>query len=53
MAEVGTKHVPSLGLGILEGTHTRFLGFPGKSVYKSVVLLMALVSSSVYCSYFR
>lgn len=32
-----TKHVPSLGLGILEGTHTRFLGFPGKWVYKSII----------------
>lgn len=35
-AEV-TKNVPSLGLRILEGTHTRFLGFPGKWVYKSII----------------
>lgn len=35
-AEV-TKHVPSLGLGILEGAHTRFLGFPGKWVSKSII----------------
>lgn len=28
------KHVPPLGLGMLGGTHTHFLGFPGKWVHQ-------------------